>query len=92
MPGPAVWTGGAASGSSPAQPTPAKEEATAPAAAQPTTMSTVRIPATAPTQAASQTGCAALYGQCGGEGFSGAKCCATGACKAMNQWYSQCLN
>ncbi|KAK4149186.1 glycosyl hydrolase family 61-domain-containing protein [Chaetomidium leptoderma] len=37
------------------------------------------------------TGCAALYGQCGGSGFTGAKCCASGTCKASNEWYSQCL-
>ncbi|KXJ85904.1 fungal cellulose binding domain-containing protein [Microdochium bolleyi] len=35
--------------------------------------------------------CAALYGQCGGEGFTGAKCCSAGTCKASNQYYSQCL-
>jgi hypothetical protein len=35
--------------------------------------------------------CAALYGQCGGEGFTGPKCCQSGTCKASNQWYSQCV-
>ncbi|KAH7029882.1 fungal cellulose binding domain-containing protein [Microdochium trichocladiopsis] len=35
--------------------------------------------------------CAALYGQCGGEGWAGAKCCSAGTCKASNQYYSQCL-
>ncbi|KAK4031620.1 carbohydrate-binding module family 1 protein [Parachaetomium inaequale] len=39
----------------------------------------------------SGTGCAALYGQCGGRDFTGAKCCASGTCKAANEWYSQCL-
>ncbi|TLD11759.1 hypothetical protein PspLS_11699 [Pyricularia sp. CBS 133598] len=34
--------------------------------------------------------CAALYGQCGGSGWSGPTCCAQGTCKAANQWYSQC--
>ncbi|KAJ1323378.1 lytic cellulose monooxygenase (C1-hydroxylating) [Microdochium nivale] len=34
--------------------------------------------------------CAALYGQCGGEGWAGPKCCASGSCKASNQYYSQC--
>ncbi|KAJ4286001.1 hypothetical protein N0V88_008152 [Collariella sp. IMI 366227] len=37
-------------------------------------------------------GCAALWGQCGGQGWTGAKCCSQGTCKAANQWYSQCLN
>jgi hypothetical protein len=93
MPGPAVWKGGATTGSSPAPATPAKEDVTtAPAAAAPTTMSTVRVPTSAPTQAAGQAGCAALYAQCGGQGFTGAKCCATGSCKEINAWYSQCTN
>ena len=36
--------------------------------------------------------CAALWGQCGGSGWTGATCCSAGSCKASNQWYSQCLN
>jgi len=36
--------------------------------------------------------CAALYAQCGGQGFSGPSCCAAGTCKFSNTWYSQCLN
>ncbi|KAL2023320.1 hypothetical protein VTK56DRAFT_3058 [Thermocarpiscus australiensis] len=36
--------------------------------------------------------CAALWGQCGGSGWTGPTCCAQGTCKAANQWYSQCLN
>ena len=35
--------------------------------------------------------CAALWAQCGGNGFSGPKCCAQGTCKASNEWYSQCV-
>ncbi|KFZ12667.1 hypothetical protein V502_06982 [Pseudogymnoascus sp. VKM F-4520 (FW-2644)] len=35
--------------------------------------------------------CSALYGQCGGQGFTGATCCSSGTCKVSNQWYSQCL-
>ncbi|KAK7192958.1 hypothetical protein DPSP01_005166 [Paraphaeosphaeria sporulosa] len=97
MPGPAVWTGGAGSGASAPQATSPVEQAasSAPAAAKPTTMSTVRVPAAQPTQAAPATGgagCAALYGQCGGNGFTGAKCCSAGSCKVANPWYSQCLN
>ncbi|RMZ70485.1 fungal cellulose binding domain-containing [Pyrenophora seminiperda CCB06] len=86
MPGPSVWKDAAGSNNSVA---PAKE---AVPAAKPTTMATVAVPAATPAPAAGQTGCAALYGQCGGQGFSGAKCCATGACKSMNPYYSQCLN
>ncbi|KAJ3041944.1 hypothetical protein HDV00_008453 [Rhizophlyctis rosea] len=36
--------------------------------------------------------CAAKYGQCGGQGFSGPTCCQSGStCKVSNAWYSQCL-
>jgi hypothetical protein len=92
FPGPAVWSAGAGGASSPAPTTPAKEAATTAAApvAKPTTMVTRVAPApAAPTK---QAGCAALYQQCGGQGFTGAKCCAAGTCKAANQWYSQCVN
>jgi hypothetical protein len=34
---------------------------------------------------------APLYGQCGGEGWTGPTTCAQGTCKATNQWYSQCV-
>jgi hypothetical protein len=42
-------------------------------------------------QPTSNPSCATLYGQCGGEGWAGAKCCTQGTCKVSNQWYSQCL-
>ncbi|SPQ21404.1 67ba8c36-572c-4107-9e82-f09fb7e2eaad [Thermothielavioides terrestris] len=35
--------------------------------------------------------CSALWGQCGGQGWTGPTCCSQGTCKAQNQWYSQCL-
>ncbi|PQE22384.1 glycosyl hydrolase family 11 protein [Rutstroemia sp. NJR-2017a WRK4] len=35
--------------------------------------------------------CGALYSQCGGQGWSGATCCASGSCKYGNDYYSQCL-
>lgn len=35
--------------------------------------------------------CAAAYGQCGGTGFTGSTCCASGAtCVVVNSYYSQC--
>uniref|UniRef100_A0A0D2YK47 lytic cellulose monooxygenase (C4-dehydrogenating) n=1 Tax=Fusarium oxysporum (strain Fo5176) TaxID=660025 RepID=A0A0D2YK47_FUSOF len=34
--------------------------------------------------------CASLWGQCGGSTWTGPKCCATGTCKALNDFYSQC--
>ncbi|KAJ7630101.1 glycosyl hydrolases family 11-domain-containing protein [Mycena polygramma] len=36
--------------------------------------------------------CAAHWGQCGGQGWTGATCCASGStCQAANAYYSQCL-
>ncbi|OQE17690.1 hypothetical protein PENFLA_c023G06057 [Penicillium flavigenum] len=32
-----------------------------------------------------------LYGQCGGSGWTGGTTCASGTCKHINDWYSQCL-
>jgi len=34
--------------------------------------------------------CAARWAQCGGKNFNGPKCCQSGSCKAINEWYSQC--
>ncbi|GAP90953.2 putative glycoside hydrolase family 61 protein [Rosellinia necatrix] len=39
----------------------------------------------------SPTGCTvALYAQCGGIGYTGCTACASGTCKALNDYYSQC--
>ncbi|KAJ6492915.1 glycosyl hydrolases family 11-domain-containing protein [Mycena vitilis] len=36
--------------------------------------------------------CAAHWGQCGGQGWTGATCCESGStCQAANSYYSQCL-
>ncbi|KEY71220.1 hypothetical protein S7711_02330 [Stachybotrys chartarum IBT 7711] len=35
--------------------------------------------------------CAAMWGQCGGQGWTGPTCCQSGTCTASNQWYSQCV-
>ncbi|KEY73075.1 hypothetical protein S7711_06148 [Stachybotrys chartarum IBT 7711] len=34
--------------------------------------------------------CSPLYGQCGGQGWTGPTCCSSGTCRATNEWYSQC--
>ncbi|KAF8453203.1 glycosyl hydrolase family 7 protein [Kalaharituber pfeilii] len=50
-------------------------------------------PPTTPTttsSGSSPTG-AALYGQCGGQGWTGPTTCAQGTCRYTNPWYSQCL-
>jgi O-glycosyl hydrolase len=35
--------------------------------------------------------CSTMYGQCGGIGWTGPKCCSQGSCKVSNEYYSQCL-
>jgi hypothetical protein len=53
-----------------------------------TKVSTTAAPApTVSTPAAGQ----ALYGQCGGQGWTGPTTCLQGSCKYSNAWYSQCL-
>ncbi|KAJ3050591.1 hypothetical protein HK097_008417 [Rhizophlyctis rosea] len=58
---------------------------------------TTRPPTQTTSRATTQNGggggnCAAKWGQCGGQGWTGATCCASGStCRASNQWYSQCL-
>ncbi|KAJ3036780.1 hypothetical protein HDV00_002392 [Rhizophlyctis rosea] len=53
---------------------------------------TTTVRTTTTTRTGGSTNCASLYGQCGGQGWTGATCCSQGTCKVSNQWYSQCLN
>ncbi|KAM0558000.1 hypothetical protein ACHAPJ_005166 [Fusarium lateritium] len=39
----------------------------------------------------SGSNCAAMWGQCGGDHFTGPTCCSGGSCKQVNQYYSQCV-
>jgi poly(3-hydroxybutyrate) depolymerase len=57
---------------------------------QPPPTQTTQLP---PTQPQPTTGpCAAKWGQCGGNGWAGAKCCESGStCRPQNEWYSQCV-
>jgi endo-1,4-beta-xylanase len=53
-------------------------------------------PAPAPAPSTGSTGstggsCSALWGQCGGQGWSGPTCCSTGTCHSNGQYYSQCV-
>lgn len=65
----------------------------APAAPVPTTLVTRTSAApAAPTGDAGSSQGAALYGQCGGNGFTGPTTCAQGTCKKQNDYYSQCVN
>ncbi|KAJ3042201.1 carbohydrate-binding module 1 [Rhizophlyctis rosea] len=53
---------------------------------------TTQEPPRTTTQAPPTGNCAAKWGQCGGQGWTGATCCQSGStCRASNQWYSQCL-
>ncbi|KAI9170779.1 putative Carbohydrate Esterase Family 3 [Paramyrothecium foliicola] len=57
----------------------------------PTTATTTLVSSTSIVPQPTDVVCASLYGQCGGSGWAGPKCCSQGACKVSNQWYSQCL-
>lgn len=49
------------------------------------------VSSVATTTSASSGSCSSLYGQCGGTGWTGATCCASGTCTYSNAYYSQCL-
>ncbi|KAK7938067.1 glycosyl hydrolase family 61-domain-containing protein [Apiospora aurea] len=95
--------GGAAAPSSAAPTSPAAGGgvATSAPAAAPTTLvtSTKAAGGAAPTAPATGGGAgagaggsgAAMYAQCGGNGFTGATSCAEGTCKKQNDYYSQCV-
>ncbi|CAG8028356.1 unnamed protein product [Penicillium olsonii] len=55
-----------------------------------TTTTAAAVTTTTTANSGSTTG-AALYGQCGGSGWTGATTCTSGSCKVFNEWYSQCL-
>ncbi|KAI0814722.1 1, 4-beta cellobiohydrolase [Xylaria sp. FL0064] len=55
-------------------------------------LSTVALAVPLEGQVEERQSCAAQWGQCGGIGWSGATCCASGSsCVAVNDYYSQCL-
>jgi len=93
-PGPAVWSGGTGTVavSSSSKSVASVKPTTAPT---PTTISTVVVASTtAVTSAAAGTTGAvqAIYGQCGGIGWTGPTACAAGStCTVTNAYYSQCL-
>ncbi|KAK6333687.1 hypothetical protein TWF730_003871 [Orbilia blumenaviensis] len=57
------------------------------------TTTPVATTAATKTTTAGGSGCTqAIYGQCGGQGYTGCTICASGStCKYSNDWYSQCL-
>lgn len=85
VPGPAVWGGGGGGGGG-GNNAPQQNQNQA---QQPQANTTV----TASSGGGGGGGsCAALYGQCGGTGYSGPKCCQSSqTCKATNEYYSQCV-
>jgi hypothetical protein len=54
--------------------------------------SSTRTSSAPATTSSATTDCSPLYGQCGGQTWTGAACCSQGTCKVTNEWYSQCLN
>ncbi|KAI8807629.1 chitin binding domain-containing protein [Cladochytrium replicatum] len=72
-----------------AAPTSASRTTTAVPTSASRTTTTTRTTAT--TAVPTTTGCAALYQQCGGQGWTGPTCCASGKCNVLNNYYSQCV-
>jgi hypothetical protein len=56
-----------------------------------TTTTTSSSSTTSTSSAPTGGSCSALYGQCGGQGYTGPTCCSSGTCKFSNDWYSQCI-
>ncbi|KAJ3037805.1 hypothetical protein HDV00_001306 [Rhizophlyctis rosea] len=85
--GPKVWGGSGSGGSNNGGSNPTTTTTQAPR-----TTTTTRAQTTTTTTTSSGGNCAAKYGQCGGQGFSGPTCCQSGStCKFSNNYYSQCL-
>ncbi|KAJ4350515.1 uncharacterized protein N0V89_009136 [Didymosphaeria variabile] len=62
-------------------------------ASNPTSAPAASAPAATPTSGSgASSGTVQLYGQCGGQSYTGPTQCATGTCTKMNDWYSQCIN
>jgi len=89
VPGPAVWAGqGTGGGGATVPVTPATSSVVSKASS---TVATTFSSAVA-TPTGSSTGSVAVYGQCGGIGWTGATGCVSGAtCQVVNDYYSQCL-
>ncbi|CAE6341075.1 unnamed protein product [Rhizoctonia solani] len=96
IPGPPVWNGGASSVSS-ISPTGAMATPASTIHATALTTNTATHPTTtqvsSPVSTTTPTGSAiAQYGQCGGKTYTGSTSCASPyTCKALNDYYSQCL-
>ncbi|KAJ3385441.1 hypothetical protein HDU84_002241 [Entophlyctis sp. JEL0112] len=56
-----------------------------------TTTTAAKTSSTTAAKTSASSSCSALYGQCGGLGWTGPTCCVSSTCKFSNNWYSQCL-
>ncbi|KAG9014635.1 hypothetical protein FRB94_011813 [Tulasnella sp. JGI-2019a] len=56
-----------------------------------TTTTTTKATTTSTTPASTATGTIAIYGQCGGSGWTGGTVCISSTCTYVNAYYSQCL-
>ena len=89
FPGPAVWSG---SGNSSPQSTTKAPAAATTSNPSPVATTTKSQPVSTAVAGNPSTGVGApIYGQCGGNGWTGPKTCSQGKCVATNVWYSQCL-
>ncbi|KAG8820111.1 hypothetical protein FRC17_010245 [Serendipita sp. 399] len=94
VPGPAVFTCGGQPPASSQTPPRSSSTVRPPSSSVRPPSSTVRPPSSSarPSSTSSANGSTqTLYGQCGGQGWTGPTVCASGTCKASSQYYSQCL-
>ncbi len=97
VPGPDPITCGASNPTTTSPSTTSTKVSTTSTSTKATTTSTTLVTSTKTSAAATSTsasgggGTAALYAQCGGQGYTGPTTCAQGTCKYSNDWYSQCL-
>jgi hypothetical protein len=62
-----------------------------PSTTQPPTSTRTTGGVVPPTSTSGGGNCSPLWGQCGGSGWTGPKCCSSGTCTVSNEWYSQCV-
>lgn len=86
IPGPTLY--GSGSGSSPGTSTTTAAGTTLTTTT--TKVTTTKATTTTTTSPTPTSGGAALYGQCGGTGWTGQTTCAQGTCTFLNDYYSQC--
>jgi hypothetical protein len=97
VPGPPVWSGGGSVATTlktstvPVTSTTKATSSTTAVTTSKASTSTTKASTTSTSAPPTGTGTAQLYGQCGGQGWTGPTVCAAGTCKANGIYYSQCL-